>query len=174
MKKIAIIYKSHYGATKQYAEWIAEALDASLFEMSQVKPPQLMDYDVVVYGGGLYAGGINGAKLVAKNPCKQTLVVFTVGLADPETTDFSDIVTKSLSQKVASQSKVFHLRGGIDYSKLGVFHKTAMAMVKKKAENTPVAERTKDDVMMIETYGKKICFMDKDSITPLVEYIRSL
>ena len=56
MTKIAVIYKSKYGSTKQYAEWIAQALDAPLFEASSVNPAQLAEYDVVVYGGGLYAG----------------------------------------------------------------------------------------------------------------------
>lgn len=51
-KQIAVIYKSKYGSTKQYAEWIAKELDASLFEATNIKPSQLLDYDVVVYGGG--------------------------------------------------------------------------------------------------------------------------
>ena len=87
MKNIAVIYKSKYGTTKQYAKWIAEELGASLFEASSINPSQLMTYDVVVYGGGLYAGGIIGVKLVTGNPCK-SLVVFTVGAADPGTTDY--------------------------------------------------------------------------------------
>ena len=68
MKNIAVIYKSYYGTTKRYAEWIADELNVSLFEASDIKPAQLLDYDVVIYGGGLYAGGIIGSKLVEKNP----------------------------------------------------------------------------------------------------------
>jgi len=171
--KIAVIYKSHYGTTKQYAEWIAEALDAALFEASSVKPAQLMDYDIVIYGGGLYAGGILGAKLVAKNPCK-SLVVFTVGLADPETTDFTDILTKNFTPERLAGLKVFHLRGGIDYKKLGMVHKAMMALMKKETEKKPVAERGADDHIFLETYGGKIDFTEKETITPLIEYVRSL
>ena len=89
MKKIAVIYKSKYGATKQYAVWIAESLEANIFEATDVSPSLLMEYDVIIFGGGLYANGINGVKLVTKNPCK-SLVVFTVGLADPENTDYTE------------------------------------------------------------------------------------
>jgi len=173
MSKIAVIYKSHYGTTKQYAEWIAEALGASLMEASAVKPQQLMDYDVVVYGGGLYAGGILGAKLVAKHPCKQ-LVVFTVGLADPGTTDYASILSRTFSPEKLVQTKAFHLRGGVDYSKLGFIHKTLMAMVKKAAEKKPEAERTSEDSAIIETYGGKVDFMSKAAIAPLVEYVKSI
>jgi len=173
MSKIAVIYKSHYGTTKQYAEWIAEVLGASLLEASSVKPQQLMDYDIVIYGGGLYAGGILGVKLVTKHPCK-SLVVFTVGLADPEITDYSNTLSQSFSPERLAQAKIFHLRGGVDYSKLKFLHKAAMAMVKKVAEKKLAAERTSEDNAALEAYGRKVNFMDKAAIAPLVEYVKSL
>ncbi len=172
MKKIAVIYKSVYGTTKRYAQWIAEELGASLFEASSVKPAQLMDYDVVVYGGGLYAGGIIGVKLVAKNPCKE-LVVFTVGLATPEITDYSEILATNFSADKLADIKVFHLHGGMDYGKLGVAHRAMMAFKKKEAEKKPISERTSDDHAMIETYGGKFDFTDRDTIKPLVDYVNN-
>lgn len=173
MSKIAVIYKSKYGATKRYAKWIAEALDASLFEHSEIKPQQLSNYDVVIYGGGLYAGGINGVKLVTKNPCK-SLVLFTVGVADPQNTDYSPILNKTLSSEQLSKVTVFHLRGGINYEKLNLAHKGIMAVVKKLIEKKPVNKRESDDIGILETYGKNVDFTDKKMIEPLVEHVKSL
>jgi len=173
MKKIAVIYKSKYGHTQRYAEWIAEALQAQLYEHAQIKPQQLSDFDVVVYGGGLYAGGINGVKLVIKNICKR-LVLFTVGIAIPADTDYTDILEKTLTPAQREQTKIFHLRGGITYSKLSFLHKMLMAAVKKAAENKPEAERASDDIGIIKTYGQDLDFNDRASIAPLVEYVRSL
>ena len=101
---IAVIYRSKYGTTKRYAEWIAEALDAQLFESHTIKATQLIDFDMVVYGGGLYAGGISGINLVTKNPCKK-LVIFTVGFATPENTDYSDILKKTYPLKYGKVQK---------------------------------------------------------------------
>ncbi|MDR1735976.1 MAG: flavodoxin domain-containing protein [Oscillospiraceae bacterium] len=173
MANIAVIYKSIYGTTKQYAEWIAEELSASLLEASNVKPAQLMDYDVVIYGGGLYAGGIAGAKLVSKNPCK-SLVVFTVGLATPEITDYTDIITKSFTSEYRNKIKVFHLQGGMDYGQLSMIHKAMMAFKKKEVEKTPLSERTNDDLLLLETYGGKCVFTDRETIKPLVDYVRAV
>jgi menaquinone-dependent protoporphyrinogen IX oxidase len=173
MKKIAVIFKSVYGTTKRYAEWIAEDLGAELLEHSSVKPEQLKDYDVIVYGGGLYAGGIIGSKLVAGGFDKP-LVVFTVGLATPEITDYSPILSKSFSAEKLSNIKVFHLQGGIDYSKLSIVHKMMMAMMKKTTENTPPDKRTSDNRQLLETYGGKVDFTDKAAVAPLVEYVRAL
>ena len=173
MNKTVVIYKSKYGKTKQYAEWISEALNAPLFENSNIKPHQLNNYDVVVYGGGLYAGGINGIKLVTKNLCK-SLIVFTVGVADPKDTDYTEILEKAFTSELLSKIKVFHLRGGIDYSKLSLIHKGMMTVMKKMIEKKPLAKRGIDDIGILETYGKDVDFSDKTTIEPLVEYVRTL
>jgi len=174
MSKICVIYKSKYGTTKQYAQWIAETLEADIFEVSQVEPSKLSNYDVVIYGGGLYASGIIGVKLVTENPCK-SLVVFTVGLANPDTTDYSQILTLNFSPELLQKIKVFHLRGGINYKNLGFIDKTMMSMmVKFKVKKIPKEERMEEDELMLETYGEKIDFSDKSTIKPLIDYVRAL
>jgi hypothetical protein len=94
MKKTAVIFSSKYGTTQKYATWISEELGADLFDKASVKPSQISYYDIIIYGGGLYAGGISGIKFILKNKPKK-LIVFTVGLANPATTDFSAILKKN-------------------------------------------------------------------------------
>ena len=171
---IAVVYRSKYGTTKQYAEWIAEALGAMLFESRTIKADRLNDYDMVIYGGGLYAGGISGIKLVTKNPCYD-LIIFTVGLATPENTDYSEILEKNLSSEMRRTTKVFHLQGGIDYKKLGIAHKAMMAMmmnmIKKAAAKKKEAEISNEDREFLATYGKKVDFTSRQNILPLIEYV---
>ncbi|AEC01791.1 flavodoxin domain-containing protein [Parasphaerochaeta coccoides] len=172
-EKIAVIYQSHYGATRRYAERIAAELGADIIERKKASAAMLAGYDCVIYGGGLYAGGILGVSLVAKNPV-ENLVVFTVGLADPKTTDYTAIIDKSFPEGSNKPLCVFHLRGGIDYKELSFIHKGMMGMVKKAAEKKPEAERTSEDRLFLETYGKAIDFMDRDSIAPLVSYVNGI
>ena len=90
MSKIAVIYKSEYGSTKKYAEWIAEELDGDLIENVKIRADDLENYDIIVYGGGLYAGGINGISLINKEFDKlkdKSLIVFTVGLIKTNNTE---------------------------------------------------------------------------------------
>jgi menaquinone-dependent protoporphyrinogen IX oxidase len=170
--KTAVIYASKYGTAKQYAVWIAEELHAVLLEQGQVSPVQLQEFDSVIYGGGLYASGILGVGLVTKNPSKN-LVVFTVGLADPKTTDYTHILKKNFPLESTQPLKVFHLRGGIDYKKLGPVHRTMIAMLKRTITGKPDTEQTDEDRAFIETYGGKVDFIDRSTIAPLVEFVRS-
>jgi hypothetical protein len=125
----------------------------------------------VVYGGSLYAGGILGVKLIAKNPCKK-LVVFTVGLADPQNTDYTRILKKNFPPGGTQPLKVFHLRGGIDYKNLSIVHRGMMAMVKKMSiGKRPYEELSDEERAFTDTYGGKVDFTGRLSIGPLVEYV---
>jgi menaquinone-dependent protoporphyrinogen IX oxidase len=173
MSKIAVIYKSKYGSTKQYAEWIAEELEAQIFESAKVKSADLAAYDVVIYGGGLYAGTINGVKTVAEANCNK-LVVFTVGLEHVTAIDCADIMAKAFAPELLPTITAFHLRGRMDYKKMGLIHKGMMAVVKYEAEKKPADKHTRFDDFVLETYGKEVDFVDRATIMPLVEFVRSL
>lgn len=171
--RIAVIYKSNYGTTRQYATWIAEELNAELIERTSIKPRELANYDMVVYGGGLYASGILGVDLVTKYLCKR-LVIFTVGLADPNTTDYSKILDKNLPGELRSSVKVFHLRGGIDYATIGIVHRGMMAMMKKRTIGNKSPEQLSDEEQaFVDTYGKKVDFTDRQAIKPLVDFVKN-
>ena len=68
MKKTAVVYGSVYGSTKQYAQWIADALSADLYENKSLDISVLDPYDIIIYGGGLYAGGVTGISLISRHP----------------------------------------------------------------------------------------------------------
>ncbi|MDL2301561.1 flavodoxin domain-containing protein [Lachnospiraceae bacterium OttesenSCG-928-D06] len=172
MNKIAVIYKSHYGTTKQYAQWIAEELGATLLERKEANPTTLQDYDIVIHGGGLYASGILGIDLVVKNPPKN-LIVFTVGMANPKTTDYTEIIHKNIPENLRDKTKVFHLRGGMDYGKLSIPHRGMMAMMKKMTiDKKSEAELSPEDIAFRDTYGGNVHFTQKETIMPLIEYVR--
>ncbi|MGF6989506.1 menaquinone-dependent protoporphyrinogen IX oxidase [Lachnospiraceae bacterium PF1-21] len=174
MKNIAVIYKSHYGTTKQYAEWIAEELDATLLERKAASPSDLLKYDLVIHGGGLYASGILGIDLVVKNPVNN-LIIFSVGMANPETTDYTEIIHKNIPEGLREKTKIFHLRGGMDYGKLSIPHRGMMAMMKKMTiDKKSEAELTAEDIAFRDTYGGNIHFTDKATIAPLILYVRGL
>ncbi|MFT4104343.1 MAG: flavodoxin domain-containing protein [Lacrimispora sp.] len=172
-KKILVAYTSKYGSTRKYAEWIASSLKADLFTAKAVKAKTLSRYDVVIYGGGLYAGGIAGVKLITKNPCKN-LIVFTVGLANPNTTDYSAIINKNFTPGLLAKTKLFHLRGGIDYNKLSPVHKVMMAMMKGMIQKKPESEREAEDREFLDTYNSKVNFEDKQTIDSLIAYVKGL
>ena len=59
-----IIYGSHYGTTKQYAEELSRRTNIEIISFENVK--EINDYDNIIYLGGLYAGGVLGMSKTIK------------------------------------------------------------------------------------------------------------
>lgn len=178
MNNTVIIYKSKYGSTKTYAYWIKENLNADIFNADKITLKDLLKYKNIIYGGGLYASGISGFSLISKNFQKikeKNIILFTVGLANPENKEqFIPILNKNLSKEMKNKIKVFHFRGSINYKNLNFIHKTMMFMLKKSIEKTPIEKRDSEINLMLETYGKEVDFTDRNYITPLLNFYKSL
>jgi len=178
MSKIAVTYKSEYGSTKKYAEWIAEELDGDLIENVKIRAEDLENYDIIVYGGGLYAGGINGISLINKEFDKlkdKSLIVFTVGLIKTNNTEiFKPIIEKNCSKEAIEKIKFFHFLGDLNYKKLKIMHKIMIAALKSVIFKKKKEELTEEDRLFMETYGDDVVYTDKNSISPLIDYVNSL
>ena len=171
-RKIVVLYQSQYGFTKRYAELIAkevgvQAVEVGAFDFSS-------DYDVLVFGGGLYAGQVNGLKTLLAHQEEiqhKKLILFTVGLADPA----DELVQKNVTGSVKKQMpegmydgiRHFLLQGGIDYTKLTFIHKSMMWML--KAVLSLKKNKTDSDRAVIEGYGKNADLVSEDSIKPLLD-----
>ena len=67
MSRGIILYQSKYGATKKYVDWLVEELGYDYAETKNSKVANLLNYDVIILGGGVYASGIAGLQFLKKN-----------------------------------------------------------------------------------------------------------
>ena len=165
MLKAMIIYGTNYGTTRRYAEELAgrTGIQAVSYEKANISE----DCETIIYFGGLYAGGVKGLKetipAICKSTCKRFMIV-TVGLADVEDDEnIHNILTslqRQLSSELYNKAEIYHLRGGIDYSRLNFKHKTMMKLLYTKAKNLPEDKKNAEVRAMIETYGKQVDFVD--------------
>lgn len=167
-----IIYGSRYGSTKRYAERLAEITGLKAVFFKDVK--SVADYDRVVYLGALCAGGIMGLKkTVCCLSASQELFVATVGLADPTDAENVNHIRGCLKKQVPAshydESKIFHLRGAIDYTRLSLKHRIMMKLLYSKVTKIPEAERNAEVRALIATYGKQVDFVDLDTLEPIVK-----
>ena len=175
MKKQLIIYGSRYGSTKRYAERLAEMTGTEAVEYKEAK--DLDDYDRIVYLGSLYAGGVTGLKqTVGKISPRQELIVSTVGLADPSDASNVAHIRQSIKGQIPAhfydESRLFHLRGAIDYTKLNLKYRLMMSLLAKKVAKLPEEQQNAETRAMLETYGKQVDFVDFSSLQPIVDKIK--
>lgn len=168
-----VTYQSKYGSTEKYAKWIAENLACSLVPVKQAKTEDFEKADMLIFGGGIYASGIEGLKAfktkAAAFPQKKW-IVFTLGLSDPQKTNYGEIIDHNFTTEEKQKTTLFHLRGGIDYKKLSFVHRGMMAMMHKMINKNP----SPDHQAFNESYGKAIDFSDVQSIQPLLDHVQGL
>ena len=138
-----IVYGSQYGSTRRYAEKLSE--QTGIPAVSYKDAPALSDKKIIVYLGGLYAGGILGLMKTLRGFSLrdgQKLLIVTVGLADPNEPENQNNIRASLQRQLPARlldrAKVFHLRGGIDYQKLSFGHRTMMKLLYQSLRRTPI------------------------------------
>jgi len=170
-----VIYKSKYGSTRSYAEWIAEELRCAAVDAKGVKIEDLMQYDSIIYGGGLYAEVISGVSLITKNMNKlegKKIAVYSTGITPLDCREYYDkyVIEKNFKPDMLNKIKIFNFLGKMVLEELTPPHRAAIKMLKKimgGKENPTEMEK-----MLIELCDASGDFTDKAAISELVDYIK--
>ena len=114
MEKTVVIYKSKYGATAQYARWIAEELECDLIRAEDFKKRDFERYDNIIFGGGLQAGGIKGFELIRKNRWilqEKKVVAFVVGLSVDDKENRKEVRDINLDKPELRSLTLYYCKG---------------------------------------------------------------
>lgn len=179
MKSI-VLYKSKYGSTKKYAEWISQALNCEQEEFGKLSIESLKNYDNIICGQGIYAGNFSVAKDLAKiieRYPNKNYVFFSVSISDPKLEKDKNNLMESVNKSFGNnrdEIKVFLLRGDYYFSKMSIKDKLMMWMLVKYLKRKPESEKTNEDRYLIEKYKQSIEFSNQGEIVDLVDYIKGL
>ena len=172
-----VTYRSKYCSTKQYAEWIAEELGCEARDAKGMKISELLSYDTIIHGGGLYAEVIAGVSLITKNLEKlegKKLVVFSTGLTPPDYREYYDklVIEKNFKPEMLSKIKIFNLPGKMIIEELSLPHRAALGTLKKimTAKENP----TEMEKLLIKLCDASEDNTDRAAIAPLVEYAKEV
>ena len=177
MSKTAVIYYSKYGTTRRYAEWIASELEAELFDARKFKKKDLSRFDTIVYGGGIYAGGIKGIELITKNWYKglseKRVIVFAVGItvesdaAEDAGRDSGQFALGELLKEKRMPIRCFFLPGAFDPGQIRGMDKAIMAVTRKMIGSGAQGDSVDG---AIAKYMQQGCdLVDRAAIAPVVE-----
>lgn len=172
-----ITYGSCYGSAMHYAVLFAAMTGFPVMSYHEAKT--VTGYDRVIHFGALYAGNALGLKHIVSLLSAQTkLIIVTVGLADVQNVENANHIKRSaqkqLPKLIWNNTTIYHLRGAIDYSKLKPIHRILMALLCMRAKNLPKKRKTAEIKTMLETYGKRVCFIDDKALQKLADVLTSL
>lgn len=175
MNKTVVVYQSTYGSTKSYAEQIAQELSADLIGYRKIKISELIGYDTIIFGGGIYAGRIAGSGFLKKNYEKlsgKNIVVFSVGFTPQVRADILEKVrNSSFKAKQLKNIRFFHFRGGVDYKKLILPDRILLSLKRLSIAMQSKSKLTDDNKRFLKLYGKSI-ELTLESPQVLITYVK--
>lgn len=167
-----ILYKSRYGNTKQYAEWLAQDLDFEVRDFSKFKKSEIDNYDQIVFGSGVYMSKMDKIKKVLKMFKDKPIIIFAcAGNAGVEK-EIEDIKMNNFKNNELAFHQFFYLPGGVDFSKVKGFMKFMINVFRKVMEKKK--NRTYEEEQILKGFSEPTNFVDKKHIAAMVEYIKNI
>lgn len=174
LKTILVVYKSKTGFTKKYSEWISEALNCQTLPLEAVNISEVLKYDIVIFGGGIYASKINGIKFITNNleALKNThLIIFATGATPLSATEK---VNQFKQTNIPGESNIpfFYLQSGMNYKNMGIIDKLIMNVLKFALKT----KKNKDSIEMgaMEAISDSYDNSNLKAIDPLINYVKNI
>ena len=171
---ITIIYTSKYGSTRQYAQWLKEAIpSAQLYEHKEIHPQDLVDCDILLYGGSLHAGGIRGISLLKKQATRlkgKKLILFVVGATPPSSISMDEIQSKNAIPGL-EDVEWFYLHGNMDVANMEFLDKNLMKMLRKMLIKKAPEDLADWEAALLKNFDGKEDHLDRSAIVPIVEAV---
>ena len=169
-----ILYKSKYGATKKYADWIAEKTGFECIKTDEADIRKVQEYDVIILGGGVYASGIAGLSFLKKNISKlkdkKIIVFFTC--ASPYDQKTVDATIKFNFKGELEGIPCFYTRGTFDMKEMTFKDRTLCKMLRKAvSKKNPEDYEPWEMGLMAVGENERGDWIDKSYIDPIIEVI---
>jgi menaquinone-dependent protoporphyrinogen IX oxidase len=151
-----IIYKSNYGSTKQYAEWIGEETGFALREAGKVKTADIRNSDTVIIGCPVFANKPLLAKWIRKkwNLLKdKKLALYTTSGAKADDPALRYGFTASFDPEMVKTMEYFPQGGKMVFSELSGMHRFFMSLGQKMQKDPEVRKAMVTDKDLIDRSG---------------------
>lgn len=169
-----ILYTSKYGATKRYANWLAEETGFDCIETKKAKIANVMEYDTIILGGGIYASGISGLSFLKKNISKlqdKKIIIFCDGASPYEEEAFQQIIDHNLTGSLAGLP-CFYCRGAWDMEAMSFTDRNLCKMLRKSVAKKDPSEYEVWEKALMEAGDDKCDWTDKSYLDPILEAIK--
>lgn len=162
-----IIYQTTMGATKEYAQWLNEALDWKMYSLKENYENDLKEADIVIIGSPVFAMRPKNLKWIIKNwniLKDKNPILYTTSGAKPDDPTLLNGMKNNIPTKIYNNLKYFPLGGRLLHKNMSWIGKLMMSIGKKIIKDPVIKKRM----------GKEVDNVDKNSIQPILDYINSL
>ena len=197
-QRTIVLYTSKYGAAETYARWIAEALGCQALPLAGFSKKELQDYDTVIYGGGVQAGGVRGlepftkwikgdlklrqmakrgtiseAEAAGSGAFDRQYYIFAVGISLDSEENRLQLRDINFDKNWLRELPCFFLPGAFDPAKLAGVDKAIIKVATKMFLDKSEAQAAAEDMQVLRYFETGCDLIDRTRTTALIEAVKS-
>ncbi len=168
-----ILYKSKYGATKKYVDWLIEETGYDCIETDKAKISELQKYDVIILGGGIYAMGIAGLSFLKKNIDTlkdKKIAVFCDGASPFDEEAFQEIREKNMTGSL-KDIPLFYCRGMWNITEMNFVDKNLCKMLQKAVAKKNPEEYAPWERALMDAGNNNCDWTEKKYLEPILDFL---
>lgn len=168
-----IVYKSKYGATKKYADWLSEETGFKTVEVSDAKVEELREYDTIIFGGGVYASGVPVTGFLKKNIkalSGKKIIMFCDGASPYEEKAFNDIKERICVGEL-KDIPFFYCRGAWNMEAMSFMDRNLCKMLQKAVSKKDPKDYEVWEAALMEAGSDNKDWTDKEYLKTIIEEI---
>lgn len=172
LKKI-VVYKSKTGFTEKYARWIADDLHCDTVCLEKSSILEMAQYDVVIFGGGIHAGRMNGIKFIKDNLSSlagKRIIVFATGATPPLPEEVERFRKDNIPW--GTDTAFFYFQSGMNYARMHGTDRLLMEALKTVLK----VKKNKSDIEQgtLGAIQNSYDYSSRSQIEPLIEYVNAI
>jgi menaquinone-dependent protoporphyrinogen IX oxidase len=164
--KAIIIYKSKYGATKQYADWLSEETGFPAISSDKFNETRLREFDTIIIGTSVYIGKLLISGWLKNNwyvlENKKLHLFVVAGTLPTEKEKLTACVKSSVPKELFNELSLTFLHGKLILNELGWFDRFMLKMGKKAMEKKNPSEKIPVDYNDVR----------KENLDPLIAQLK--
>ena len=175
MDRGIILYRSKYGATARYAEWLAEETGFDILRTNEASAEKLGSYDTIVLGGGIYASGIAGIGFLRKNRKQlqgKRLAVFCVGASPYEEKAFQELYARNFKDGLKG-IPCFYCRGAWNEAAMSMPDRTLCHFLLKSVEKKEPETLEPWERELVSSARQPCDWTDRRYLEPLIDFLKN-
>lgn len=139
-----ILYKTQYGSTRQYAEWLSKEISIPAINLEDFSNDDIDNYEFLIIGSNIKVGKIKAAGWI-KNHFNylrdKNLILFTVCGSYADAEEQSKVLKDNFPQEIRTSIDYFSLPGRLNLSELTFWDNFVIKMGSKFYPDKEAAER---------------------------------
>lgn len=170
-----VVVESSTGVTRHCAEQIAQIIGADIVQRGRAIPAALLQYETIVFGGGIAAGRIVGAAWLSRMQpylAGKRIIVFSTGFTPADSGEvLSAVRGRDFSQAQRAAIEFFHIPSGIRYSRLRPLHRLMLLIRFRSLHRQPESKLSEANRVFLHSYGKDSALPDRSKLHALAQAI---